>query len=60
MLIIETSAGQTFRVTEPKFSDLAHVYDGIEVKRVKGEWVEKKNARPMLVRKTGCRVLIAA
>jgi hypothetical protein len=54
MTIIETSAGQTFAV---KPTDLDHVWLGIAVKRVKGEYVAKANAKEMLVRKQGARVV---
>lgn len=56
-MIIETTAGQHFAVTETGVIDLAHVWNGVEVKRVKGAWVAKKPARPILVRKTGARLV---
>jgi hypothetical protein len=46
--IIETTDNRTFRVV----ADLGAQFDCIEVKRAKGEWADKKNARPMLVLKT--------
>jgi hypothetical protein len=58
-MIIETSANQLYRVTETGDADLAHVWSGIEVKRVRGEFVPKKNARPALVRKAASRVVEA-
>ena len=40
-MIIETSANQFYRVTECASPDMAHLWHGIELKRVKGEWIEK-------------------
>jgi hypothetical protein len=57
-MIIETSAGQRFRVSDADGID--HAWIGVEVKKAKGEWVAKANARPMLVRKAASRVLEAA
>lgn len=56
-MIIETAAGQFFNVSETGDADLSHVWNGIEVKRSKGVWVPKKNARPILVRKQGSKVI---
>jgi hypothetical protein len=58
-MIIETSANQTFRVTETGDAGLAHVWNGVEVKKVRGAWVDKKNARSVLVRKEASRVVEA-
>lgn len=55
--IVVTLAGQLFRVTEPASADLAHCYDGVQVFRRGGEWLDRKGGRSMLVRKEGCRVL---
>jgi len=55
MTIIETSANQFYRVTETNDPALAHVWRGVEVKRVKGQWVDKAKARPQLVRKAASR-----
>lgn len=57
-MIIETLANQTYRVRETGNTELAHVWWGTEVKRVRGEFVAKKNAREILVRKTGATVLV--
>lgn len=58
-MIIETSANRFYRVTETGSPDLAHVWTGTEVKRVRGEYVAKKNARPELVRKAASHVVEA-
>ncbi len=55
--IIETTSGQTYQVRETNDAALAHVWFGIEVKRAKGTFVPKKNAREMLVRKAGSRIV---
>ncbi|MFC7700933.1 hypothetical protein ACFQX9_30155 [Bradyrhizobium sp. GCM10028915] len=57
MTIIETSANQFYRVTETGDANLAHVWNGVQVKRVKGGWADKAKARTELVRKVGCRVV---
>lgn len=56
MTIVETSSNQFFRV-EPAGPGLDHVWEGVEVKKVKGEWIPKVNARPMLVRKAAARIV---
>lgn len=58
-MIIETSANQLFRVTETGDAELAHVWNGVEVKKVRGAWIDKKSARPQLVRKEATRVVEA-
>jgi len=61
-MIIETSANRFYEVTETGNPDLAHVWNGIEVKLVsgrKGTWAPKKNARPELVRKAATRIVQA-
>ena len=55
-MIIETSNNQIFQVREAG-ADLDHVWLGVEVKRVKGGFAPKKNAREILVRKAACRVI---
>jgi hypothetical protein len=50
-MIIENTANQIYRVTETSDVNLAHVWYGIEVKKVKGEWVPKAKARNQLVSK---------
>jgi hypothetical protein len=54
-MIIETSANQLFFVVEPADEHLSHCWNGLPVKRAKGGFVVKKNAKPSLVRKEGCR-----
>lgn len=56
-MIIETSSNQFYRVRETGSADLAHVWHGIAVKRVKGAWVAKANAREILVRKAASRIV---
>lgn len=58
-MIIQTSAGHLYRVTETNDPELAHVWFGTEVKRAKGEYVPKKNARKTLVRKEASRMVEA-
>lgn len=58
--IIETLAGQFFRVRETGSDGLDHVWYGVEVKRVRGAFVDKKNAREILVRKIGTRQVAVA
>ena len=58
-MIIQTSAGQTFRVTETGDANLAHVWYGVAVKKVRGDWVDKANNFPHLVRKEASRVVEA-
>jgi hypothetical protein len=40
-MIIETSDNRFFKVTDCADADMAHLFHGIELKRVKGTWVEK-------------------
>lgn len=58
-MIIETSANQFFRVTDHNAPELAHVYCGVAVKKVRGVWVDKANAREVLVRKATTKVIEA-
>jgi hypothetical protein len=57
--IIETSANRFYRVTEPTDASLAHCWLGVEVKKVRGAFVDKKNARQELVRKAATRIIAA-
>lgn len=50
-MVIETSCNHFYQVRETNNPNLAHVWFGIEVKRVKGAWVPKAKARETLVRK---------
>lgn len=56
-MIIETSCNHLYRVRDTNDANLAHVWFGVEVKRVKGAFVPKKNARETLVRKAASRVV---
>ncbi|MET4184933.1 hypothetical protein ABIB94_007062 [Bradyrhizobium sp. JR7.2] len=56
-MIIETSANQLFFVVEPADEHLSHCWNGLRVKRAKGGFVTIKNAKPVLVRKAGCRTV---
>ena len=58
-MIIETSANQFYQVRETGDANLAHVWLGIEVKRVRGEFVPKAKARQTLVRKEASRIIRA-
>jgi hypothetical protein len=59
-MIVETLANQFFRVRETGDPHAAHVWHGIEVKRVRGAYVPKAKAREILVRKLGTRVIEGA
>lgn len=58
MTIIETSAGQFYRVRETNDPDLAHVWYGVRVKRAKVGFVDSARLIEELVRKAGCRVIV--
>lgn len=58
-MIIETSCNHLYRVEETGDDNLAHVWFGVEVKRVRGEYVPKVKARKTLVRKEASRVVVA-
>lgn len=69
-MIIETSDNRFYRVTETGNPDLAHVWFGVAVKKIRGEWVintKRKTAGgrtvnrsfPELVRKAASRVVEA-
>lgn len=58
-MIIETSANELFQVRETGDTDLAHVWIGFPVKRVKGDYLPKAKARERLIRKAGARVVEA-
>ena len=59
-MIIQTSDNRFYRVTENTDPDLSHVWNGVEVKRARGVFVDKKNAREMLVRKEASRLVSEA
>lgn len=63
-MIIETSDNRFYRVVETGSADLAHVWYGVEVRKIKGEWKftvagrrAYMNKRPELVRKAATRVV---
>ena len=60
-MIIETSANQLYTVTESENPNLAHVYLGQPVKRVKNGFAltsdAKRQNKVSLVRKLGCKVI---
>jgi len=56
-MIIETSCNNFYKVRETNNANLAHVWFGIEVKRVKGEWVPKAKAKETLVRKKASQII---
>jgi hypothetical protein len=58
-MIIETSCNRFYQVQELNDANLAHVWTGFQVKRVKGAWVAKAKARVELVRKAASRVVEA-
>lgn len=60
MQVIETSSGERFVVRPTEGSDLDHCWYGWAVKRVRGQWLYKKNAKSILVRKLGCRIVDSA
>ena len=59
-MIIETSDNRFYRVRETNDPNLAHVWLGVPVKRVKGGFIERAHARAVLVRKAASRVVEAA
>ena len=66
-MIVETSDSRFYRVHDTAEEALAHVWYGLPVKKVKGEFVHTAAATKMLakcrpfelVRKIGCRVVEA-
>jgi len=58
-MIIETSDNRFYRVTDHIDADLAHLWFGVAVKKVKGEWVNKAKARVEMVRKAASTVVEA-
>ena len=57
-MIIETTDNRFFEVRTNGTYD--HVYEGVEVKKVRGTFVAKKNARRTLVRKLASRIVTGA
>lgn len=56
-MVVETSCNNFYKVEETNNPNLAHVWFGVAVKRVKGQWVPKVKARKELVRKEASRVV---
>lgn len=56
-MIIETSDNHLYSVRETGDPDLAHVWIGVEVKKIRGAYVPKAKARPTLVRKDATRIV---
>lgn len=54
-MIVETSSNQFFRVAPADGID--HAWIGVEVKNVRGAWIEKAKARKQLVRKAATRIV---
>lgn len=57
--IVKTLEGHFYRVTEPANAELSHCYDAVRVIRKSGEWVDRKGAREMLLRKVGTAIFPA-
>jgi hypothetical protein len=57
-MIVEDTQNRFFLVRDTGDANLAHVWFGIEVKRAKGGFAPKKNARETLVRRAGCRIVV--
>lgn len=67
-MIIETSDNRFYRVWETGKADLAHVWEGVRVKKVKGEWIAQTARKtaggrtvnrsfPELVRKAATKIV---
>ncbi len=57
MQIVETSDNHLFRVTDVPGGDHPHLWLGVPVKKVRGEYVERAKAKPVTVRRAGCRIV---
>lgn len=55
--LIETTANQIFLVEDHADPALSHVWTGIEMKRNGSGYIQKKNAKPQLIRKAGSKVI---
>ena len=58
-MIIQTSDNRFFRLADHADPDMSHVWLGFEVKKARGGFVDKKNAREMLVRKAASQIVAA-
>jgi hypothetical protein len=56
-MIIRTTDDRLFRVRDDRDPALAHVWIGVPVKRLRGEYVPRANAKQTLVRKEGSVVV---
>ena len=56
-MIIETSGNKLYSVTPYADAALAHVWQGVEVKLIKGEYVAKAKAKPMMIRKAATHIV---
>ncbi len=56
-MIVETTDNRFFRVREDNDPALSHLWIGVPVKRSKGTWVPRANAKQTLVRKEGSRIV---
>ncbi|WP_035670092.1 hypothetical protein [Bradyrhizobium liaoningense] len=56
-MIIETTANQLYLVKDYADTDLAHVWEGRRVARIKGGFRFVKRVRPEMVRKAGCKIV---
>ena len=57
--VVEDTAGRLFSVV-PAPDGLEHVWTGLLVKLVHGQFVPRANTKAVLVRKAGCRVVSLA
>jgi hypothetical protein len=55
---VETTDNRLYFVRKADDPNLSHVWEGMEVKRISGGYAVKKNARPVLVRKAGARIIV--
>jgi hypothetical protein len=56
-MIVRDSAGQLFFVNETGNPNLAHVWNGIPAKKVKGGYAVKGIGTIRMIRKAGCTVV---
>lgn len=56
-MIAQTTDGRLFMVADYDDANLAHVWRGVEVKRVKGGYTVKSGAKETMVRKAGSKIV---
>ena len=56
--IVEDTTGRLFSVV-PGPDGLGHIWMGVPVKQIPGEYVPKANAKAVSVRKAGCRMVVS-